>query len=257
MGHFWGVKLRKLEYKSNIIVCWDVSRCLFGSVRFPASSHLVLAFTGAPAAFPVARQDVSLQQYLQWSSYIEDLADGFIRDNIPRRPFLGIHLRNDLDWVKLSCYYYYYYYAFSALMLLVGRQEGHLACKKTEWWGAGMVIFLERDADLHMTQLMPLPLTVSCFSKIQIGFTFMVPAHLDSPRKNASTPPLCFYRPNGLPATQPTASKHWRQSKHSDSYYTNKINESFLEQLQKVHVLVFSIFCLALTESLSEQAAVI
>ena len=42
--------------------------------------------------------------------------------------------------------------AFSALMLLVGRQEGHLACKKTEWWGAGMVICLERVADLHMSQ---------------------------------------------------------------------------------------------------------
>ena len=40
-----------------------------------------------------------------------------------------------------------------------------------------MVICLERDADLHMAQLMPLPLTVSCFSKIQIGFTFVVPAH--------------------------------------------------------------------------------
>jgi len=36
-----------------------------------------------------------------------------------------------------------------------------------------------------MTQLMPLPLTVSCFSKIQIGFTFLVPAHLGSPRKRA------------------------------------------------------------------------
>jgi len=44
----------------------------------------------------------------------------------------------------------------SALMLLVGRQEGHPACKKTEWWGAGMVICLERDADLHTAQLMPL-----------------------------------------------------------------------------------------------------
>jgi len=48
-----------------------------------------------------------------------------------------------------------------------------------------MVICLERDADLHMAQLMPLPLTVSCFSKIQIGFTFLVPAHLGSPRKRA------------------------------------------------------------------------
>ena len=40
--------------------------------------------------------------------------------------------------------------------------------------GTGMVICLERDADLHMAQLMPLTLTVSCFSKIQIGFTFLV-----------------------------------------------------------------------------------
>jgi len=37
-----------------------------------------------------------------------------------------------------------------------------------------MVICLERGAGLHMAQLMPLPLTVSCFSKIQIGFTFLV-----------------------------------------------------------------------------------
>jgi len=38
---------------------------------------------------------------------------------------------------------------------------------------------------LHMAQLMPLPLTVSCFSKIQIGFTFLVPAHPGSPGKRA------------------------------------------------------------------------
>ena len=44
-----------------------------------------------------------------------------------------------------------------------------------------MVICLELVADLHMAQLMPLPLTVSCSSKIQIGFTFLVPAHLGSP----------------------------------------------------------------------------
>ena len=68
-------------------------------------------------------------------------------------------------------------------MLLVGRQEGHPACKKHEWWGASMVICLERGADLHMAQLMLLPLTVCCFSKIQIGFTFLVPAHPGSPGK--------------------------------------------------------------------------
>ena len=40
-----------------------------------------------------------------------------------------------------------------------------------------MVICLERGADMHIVQLMPLSLTVSCFSKIQIGFAFLVPAY--------------------------------------------------------------------------------
>ena len=43
-----------------------------------------------------------------------------------------------------------------------------------------MVVCLERGADLHMAQLMPLPLTVSCFTKIQTDFTFLVPAHTGS-----------------------------------------------------------------------------
>ena len=98
----------------------------------------------------------------------------------------------------------YLHFAFSALMLLVGRQEGHPVCKKTEWWGAGMVICLEwcadmhmaqlmplplisleRGADLHMAQLMPLPLTVSCFCKIQIGFTSLVLAQPGCPGQRA------------------------------------------------------------------------
>ena len=75
------------------------------------------------------------------------------------------------------------------MTLLVGRQEGHPACKKTEWWGAGLVICLERGADLHMAaimaQLMPLLLTVSCSSKIQVGFTYLVPAYPGCPGKEA------------------------------------------------------------------------
>jgi len=87
---------------------------------------------------------------------------------------------------------------FSALTLLVGRQEGHPACKKTEWWGAGVVICLERGADFQMAQLMPLRLTVSCCTKIQIGFTFLVPADLGSPGKGAVKPvcvmlKLCYF----------------------------------------------------------------
>ena len=66
-------------------------------------------------------------------------------------------------------------FIFSALTLLAGWQEGHPAC----------LICLQRGADLHMAQLMPPPLTVSCFSEIQIGFTFLVPAHLGSTGKRA------------------------------------------------------------------------
>ena len=74
--------------------------------------------------------------------------------------------------------------AFSALTLLVGWYEGHPACKKLSvrcWRGylSGAI------CRLAYAQLMPLPLTVFCFSKIQIGFTFLVPAHPGSPGKRA------------------------------------------------------------------------
>jgi len=59
-----------------------------------------------------------------------------------------------------------------------------------------VVICLERGADLHMSQLMPLPLTVSCRSKIQIGFSFLVPAHPDSPGKGPLNGCVCVYLPN-------------------------------------------------------------
>ena len=70
---------------------------------------------------------------------------------------------------------------FDAVVWVAGRASG---LYKTEWWGAGMVICLERGADLHTTQLMPLPID-SCFSKIQIGFTFLVPADSSSPGKRS------------------------------------------------------------------------
>jgi len=66
----------------------------------------------------------------------------------------------------------------------LGGREG-IRPVKNEWWGAGVVVCLELGADLHVAQLMPLPLTVSCFSKIQIGFAFLVPAHPGGPGKRA------------------------------------------------------------------------
>jgi len=69
-----------------------------------------------------------------------------------------------------------------------------------------MIICLERGADLHMAQLMLLPLSVSCFSKIQIGFTFLVPAHPDSPGQRAikrvCVMLLCVCVPSGLGQVQ-------------------------------------------------------
>ena len=51
---------------------------------------------------------------------------------------------------------------YGAVIMTKVRKEGHPACKKTEWWGAGVVICLDRGADLYTAQPMPLPLTVFC-----------------------------------------------------------------------------------------------
>ena len=69
-----------------------------------------------------------------------------------------------------------------------------------------MVICLEQGADLHMAQRMPLPLTVCCFSKIQIGFTFLVPAHPGSPGKGA-VKRVCVCVTVGECLSRPTHSK--------------------------------------------------
>jgi len=65
-----------------------------------------------------------------------------------------------------------------------------------------MVICLERVADFHMSQLMPLPLTVSCFSKIQIGFAFLVLAYPGSPGQRA-VKRVCIVTKHGF---------HWSKS---------------------------------------------
>jgi len=85
---------------------------------------------------------------------------------------------------------YIFYYVVSVFLpsklwrCWLGGRKG-IRPVKTEWWGAGMVVYLEQGADLHMAQLMPLPLTVSCFSKIQTCFTFLAPAHPGSTGQRA------------------------------------------------------------------------
>jgi len=72
--------------------------------------------------------------------------------------------------------------AFSALTLLAWRQEGYPVCETLEWWGAGMVVCLEQGAVICIwsswCHCHPI---ISCFIKIQIGLTFLVPAYPGCP----------------------------------------------------------------------------
>jgi len=83
----------------------------------------------------------------------------------------------------------YYVIAFSAFMLLVGQQEGYPACEKLN---SGMAMCLGQGADLHMAQLMPLPLTISCSSKSRLvlrsWFYLSGASSPGSPRQNPRGP---------------------------------------------------------------------
>ena len=78
-------------------------------------------------------------------------------------------------------------------MLSVGRQEGHPACKKLS---GGKLAWLSVWSELQIfreAQLMPLLLTVSCFSEIQTGFAFLVLAQSGSPRKGPLNGCVCAF----------------------------------------------------------------
>jgi len=64
---------------------------------------------------------------------------------------------------------------------VVGRQEGHPACKKLS---GGVLAWLSVWSEVQ-TCIWPADATVSCSSKIQIGFTFLIPAYTGCPGKEA------------------------------------------------------------------------
>ncbi|XP_063696236.1 GDP-fucose protein O-fucosyltransferase 1 [Culicoides brevitarsis] len=68
--------------------------------KYPADKFPVLAFTGAPASFPVQDENRHLHEFLKWSDAIEQKAKDFIAKSLPKGAFIGIHLRNGMDWVK-------------------------------------------------------------------------------------------------------------------------------------------------------------
>ena len=68
--------------------------------RFPASDYPVIALMGAPGAFPVEDKNKWLQKYVRWSKKIEKEAKKFISSVLNNEPFVGIHLRNGIDFVS-------------------------------------------------------------------------------------------------------------------------------------------------------------
>lgn len=67
--------------------------------QYPALHWPVLAFTGAPASFPVQLENKKLHKYVEWNTDMLNKAIAFIKQKLPRGAFVGIHLRNGIDWV--------------------------------------------------------------------------------------------------------------------------------------------------------------
>jgi hypothetical protein len=74
-------------------------------LRYPSSKYPVIAFSSAPAAFPVVPQNRQLQSFFKWTKTIENDAETFVKMHI-NRPSVGIHLRNNVDWVVCLSYFF-------------------------------------------------------------------------------------------------------------------------------------------------------
>ncbi|XP_014662495.1 PREDICTED: GDP-fucose protein O-fucosyltransferase 1-like [Priapulus caudatus] len=105
-GPFWdnfGINFVSSEFHQPLFFnTQDVHILDAWQEKFPAATHPVLAFTGAPASFPVTEENRHLHRYLQWSKKFDKESDVFIEENFPNRTFVGIHLRNGIDW-KNAC----------------------------------------------------------------------------------------------------------------------------------------------------------
>lgn len=87
----------------------------------------VLAFTGAPASFPVQFENRELHRYLQWSESVQKEAQTFIKQKLPKGAFVGIHLRNGIDWVRACEHIHHSPNLFAAPQCLGYRNERGVA----------------------------------------------------------------------------------------------------------------------------------
>jgi len=67
--------------------------------EYPVDEHPVLAFMGAPASYPVLENDRKIQTYIEWTASINSTVSNFVKKKV-KGPYVGIHLRNGLDWVR-------------------------------------------------------------------------------------------------------------------------------------------------------------
>lgn len=79
-------------YHHNMVSKWHE--------KYPPSEWPVLAFVGSPASFPIQKENVINHRYLEWSDNVQNLANTFINNQIKPGKFIGIHLRNGVDWVR-------------------------------------------------------------------------------------------------------------------------------------------------------------
>lgn len=70
--------------------------------KYSGDQWPVLAFTGAPASFPVQAENIPLQKYLIWNDELQTKATKWVKSTLPRGAYLAIHLRNGIDW-KRAC----------------------------------------------------------------------------------------------------------------------------------------------------------
>lgn len=68
--------------------------------KYPANEWPVLAFTGAPASFPVQAENIKLQKYMVWTDDMQSKATNWVKSTLPKGAYLGIHLRNGVDWQR-------------------------------------------------------------------------------------------------------------------------------------------------------------
>ncbi|CAF1180340.1 unnamed protein product [Adineta steineri] len=67
---------------------------------FPADRYPVLALKGAPASFPMLPEHRQLQKYMDWSEQIMNEVRQHQKTLFNNEPYIGIHLRNDVDWLR-------------------------------------------------------------------------------------------------------------------------------------------------------------